>query len=87
MCPGLLHGTEEELSHSFPEVSAQECVQNGIDARVEVGDKEGERGEEGIEGGGTFVVTGPKKEKEVKSVDKSINDSLKCTSDTINVHQ
>lgn len=76
MCPGLLHGTEEELSHSFPEVSAQECVQNGIDARVEVGDEEGERGEEGIEGGGTFVVTGPKREEEeeVKSVDKSIND-------------
>lgn len=69
MCPGLLHGAEEELSHSFSEVSAQECVQDGIDARVEVGDEEGERGEEGVEGGGTFVVTGPIWE-EVKSVKK-----------------
>lgn len=69
MCPGLLHGAEEELSHSFSEVSAQECVQDGIDARVEVGDEEGERGEEGVEGGGTLVVTGPIWEK-VKSVKK-----------------
>lgn len=69
MCPGLLHGAEEELSHSFPEVSAQECVQDGIDARVEVGDEEGERGEEGVEGGGTLVVTGPIWE-EVKSAKK-----------------
>lgn len=55
----LLEYTLEHFLHPVPKVPAEKCVEQRIDARIEVGDQKGQRREEGVEIGVSPVVLGP----------------------------
>lgn len=55
----LLERADQQLAHAFAEISRQDCIQQWIDARVEVGRKKSEWREQCIEVGIAAVVVGP----------------------------
>lgn len=62
----LFEGAQQQLTHSFTEVTAQECVQQRINAGIEVGDQKCERCKECIEVRVAFVCIWPVEEEKQK---------------------